>query len=89
MSRGVANMVSIIAFSSSAADRGYAAIHDVGLIATLTPGMYTLAGRSGKDFEFTPASGSIPYAKTLGGMQVLVDGVPAPITSSPLSDWLI
>ncbi|MFM2123906.1 MAG: hypothetical protein RL328_357 [Acidobacteriota bacterium] len=51
------------------------------LIATLTPGMYTLAGRSGKDFDLTPASGSIPYPKTLGGIQVLVEGIPAPITS--------
>ncbi len=49
--------------------------------ATMTPGMYALAARAGKNFDFTPASGSIPYPKTLGGLQVQVNGVPAPITS--------
>jgi uncharacterized protein (TIGR03437 family) len=49
--------------------------------STLTPGMYTILYRLGKAFEFTPTSAVPPYPKTLGGLQVLVNGVPAPITS--------
>ena len=48
--------------------------------STLTPGMYAVVGRSGKDFELTAAAASgTPYPKTLSGIQVLVNGIPAPI----------
>ncbi len=49
--------------------------------STLTPGQYTILYRLGKDFQFTPTSAVPPYPKTLGGLQVLVNGTPAPITS--------
>ena len=49
--------------------------------STLTPNMYTILYRLGKAFEFTPASATPPYPKTLSGLQVLVNGTPAPITS--------
>lgn len=51
------------------------------IVATMTPGMYALVGRSGKDFDFGTANASIPYPKTLNGLQLLVNGTPAPITS--------
>jgi uncharacterized protein (TIGR03437 family) len=43
--------------------------------------MYTILYRLGKSFEFTPIGAVPPYPKTLGGLQVLVNGTPAPITS--------
>ena len=43
--------------------------------------MYTVMYRLGKTFEFTPVSAIPPYPKTLGGIQLLVNGIPAPITS--------
>lgn len=49
--------------------------------STLTPNMYTILYRVGKNFEFTPTSAVPPYPKTLAGLQILVNGTPAPITS--------
>jgi uncharacterized protein (TIGR03437 family) len=49
--------------------------------STLTPNQYTILYRLGKPFEFTPTQAVPPYPKTLGGLQVLVNGSPAPITS--------
>jgi uncharacterized protein (TIGR03437 family) len=50
-------------------------------IATMTPNLYAYVARLGKDFELTPAQGTVPYPKELSGIQVLVEGIPAPITS--------
>ncbi len=44
---------------------------------TLTPGMYALVARLGKDFDFTAAEAAPPFPKTLGGLQLLVNGIPA------------
>ncbi len=49
--------------------------------STLTPNMYTILYRLGKGFDFTPASAVPPCPKTLAGLEVLVNGTPAPITS--------
>lgn len=49
--------------------------------STLTPNMYTILYRHGKAFDFTPVSAVPPYPKTLAGIQVQVNGIPAPITS--------
>ncbi|MEO5925757.1 MAG: hypothetical protein ABIR70_18205 [Bryobacteraceae bacterium] len=59
--------------------------------STITPNLYTLLYRLGKDFDLTPADGSIPYPKTLGGLQVVVNGVPAPMikVSKTRIDFLV
>jgi uncharacterized protein (TIGR03437 family) len=46
----------------------------------VTPNQILLIARRGKDFAFEPAvASSTPYPLELGGLQLLVDGVPAPI----------
>lgn len=44
--------------------------------------MYAILYRLGRPFEFTPTpAAGLPYPKTLGGLQLLVNGIPAAITS--------
>jgi uncharacterized protein (TIGR03437 family) len=47
--------------------------------STLTPNLYVNLYRLGKPFELQAASATIPYPKTLGGLQVLVNGTPAAV----------
>ena len=49
--------------------------------STLTPNMYTILYRAGKAFDFTPVNAVPPYPKTLAGLQALINGIAAPITS--------
>jgi uncharacterized protein (TIGR03437 family) len=48
---------------------------------SLTPGMYTVIARSPNTtpFAFTPAAASLPFPKQFGGVEVVVQGIPAPI----------
>lgn len=48
---------------------------------SLTPGMYTVIARSPntQPFTFTPGAASLPFPKQFGGVEVRIDGVPAPI----------
>jgi uncharacterized protein (TIGR03437 family) len=48
---------------------------------SLTPGMYTVIARSPniKPFAFTPGAASLPFPKKFGGVEVLINGIAAPI----------
>jgi uncharacterized protein (TIGR03437 family) len=52
------------------------------IISSLTPGLYVLVGRLGKEFALTPESAIPPYPTVMSGVQVLVNGIPAPITKT-------